>query len=166
MERRLETADEAALSDVENFDLLTAPQRQVVLLRPWCASDAEAVRVAGQTLSWLKWNKSHHPAFSQGLALRAKQLPQIIRSASVQLVAKNITVLAEGAEAKEDGTPKHGWNVFFKAQEEARKMALPVEKQEQPAFQQIQMFSYGSKKADERVNGNGQRQPTTVLPAQ
>ncbi len=82
--------------------------------------------------------------------MRAEHLPQIIRAARAQLIAKNMLLLAEATEVKEDGAPKHGWNVFFKAQEETRRLAQvsTTPKEEQPVLQQVLMFSYGDKKSD------------------
>ena len=149
MEQRLALADEASLDAVGlDIDMLTTAQRQMILIRPYYASHAEAARILGLGENWVRRNKQQFPHFSKALDMRAEHLPQIIRAASAQLIAKNMLLLAEAAEVNDNGKPKHGWNVFFKAQEETRRLAQvsTTPREEQPALQQIQMFSYGDKK--------------------
>ena len=151
MEQRLALADEASLDAVGlDIDMLTTAQRQMILIRPYYASHAEAARVLGLSEEWVRRNRRQHPHFERALSMRAEHLPQIIRAASAQLIAKNMLLLAEAAEVTDHGEPKHGWNVFFKAQEETRRLAQvsTTPKEEQPVLQQVQMFSYGDKKSD------------------
>ena len=151
MEKRIALADEVSLDQVGiDIDIFTAPQRKMVLIRPYYASHAEAARVLGLSEEWVRRNRRQHPHFERALEMRAEHLPQIIRAASAQLIAKNMLLLAEATEVNNNGAPKHGWNVFFKAQEETRRLAQvsTTPREEQPALQQIQMFSYGDKKSD------------------
>ena len=151
MERRIALADEVSLNEIGiDIDIFTAPQRKMVMVRPYYASHAEAARAIGLSEEWVRLNRKKNPHFERALEMRSEHLPQIIRAASAQLIAKNMLLLAEAAEVTDDGEPKHGWSVFFKAQEETRRLAQvsTTPKEEQPVLQQVQMFSYGDKKSD------------------
>ena len=114
MERRIALADEVSLDAVGvDLDIFTAPQRKMVLIRPYYASHAEAAKVLGLTDEWVRRNRRQNPHFERALEMRAEHLPQIIRAASAQLIAKNMLLLAEAAGVEENGEPKHGWAVFF-----------------------------------------------------
>ena len=149
LEKRMAVADGLSIEETGVIlDSLTASQRRMVLIRPYYASHGKAAEVLGLSLQWIGRNKKSNPEFAKALEMRAEHLPQIIRAASAQLIAKNMLLLAEATEVKEDGTPKHDWPVFFKAQEETRRLAQvsTTPKEEQPILQQVQMFSYGDKK--------------------
>ena len=146
LEKRLEYADEAAIDEIEiDLNDLSEPQRKLLLLRPWCSSDAEACERIGRSTRWLRKTKSQNPEFSRAMSLRADQLHKIIRGTSAQLMSRNMLLLAEATEVGKDGNPKHGWNVFFKAQEETRKLSdHEKDNDSAPVIQQaIQMFNYG-----------------------
>ena len=149
MERRIALADEASLDEI-NIDLFTASQKKMILVRPYYVSHAEAAKAIGLSDEWVRLNRRNYPDFDRALEMRSEHLPQIIRAASAQLIAKNMLLLAEAAEVNDNGKPKHGWNVFFKAQEETRRLAQvsTTPREEQPVLQQVQMFSYGDKKTD------------------
>jgi hypothetical protein len=152
MERRIALADEASMDAVEiDIDAFTASERKMVLIRPYYASHAEAARALGLSEEWVRRHRREHANFERALEMRADHLPQIIRAASAQLIAKNMLLLAEAAEVNTDGSPKHGWNVFFKAQEETRRLAqvsTTPKEESGVTLQQVQMFSYGDKKSD------------------
>ena len=58
MEQRLALADEASLDAVGiDIDMLTTSQRQMILIRPYYASHAEAARILGLGENWVRRNK-------------------------------------------------------------------------------------------------------------
>ena len=147
LEKNITIADESLIDETDlNLDLLTDLQKKMILVRPWCASDSMAAERIGKDSIWVRDNKRRYPEFARALEIRAAQLPRIIRNVSAQLMSKNLLLLAEATEVNEIGEPKHGWSVFFRAQEETRRI-VQTESKDKPApvVQAVQMFSYGNR---------------------